>query len=221
MGKQDTGKEFSEIWGEALHTARHLRILSIALGLLCLMLILTVFRLSGAAPPRPIVVRVDEVGRAEALAYEAVQAQADPLDPTTKYFLNRFLHDFYSRQTATVEEYWARSLQFLTPDLANAAFRREGESVALVAAGRSREEIHVDRVVLRIQAQPQPPHGATADFELVTTDRLQKEIGRERWSVTMKFVFMAVIPVELMPVNPMGIVVTYLQADQALEASRP
>lgn len=221
MGKQDTGKEFSEIWGEALHTARHLRILSIALGLLCLMLILTVFRLSGAEPPRPIVVRVDEVGRAEALAYEAVQAQADPLDPTTKYFLNRFLHDFYSRQTATVEEYWARSLQFLTPDLANAAFRREGESVALVAAGRSREEIHVDRVVLRIQAQPQPPHGATADFELVTTDRLQKEIGRERWSVTMKFVFMAVIPAELMPVNPMGIVVTYLQADQALEASRP
>lgn len=221
MPKKNADQEFSEIWGEAIHTARHLRILSIVLGLLCLMLILTVFRLSGAEPPRPIVVRVDEVGRAEAVAYEVAQAQADPLDPTTKYFLNRFLHDFYSRQLATVEEYWARSLRFLTPDLANAAFRREAESVALVAAGRAREEIHVARVVLRIQAQPQPPHGATADFELVKTDRFQKEIARERWSVTMKFVFMAVIPPELMPYNPMGIVVTYLQADRALELSRP
>ena len=166
MAKKNAGKEYAEIWGEAIHSNRHLRVLSVVLGLLCLMLILTVFRLSGAEPPRPIVVRVDEVGRAEAVVYEVAQAQADPLDPTTKYFLNRFLHDFYTRQTATAEEYWARSLRFLTPDLANAAFRTQAESVALVAAGGSREELRVDRVVLRIQAQPQPPHGATADFEL-------------------------------------------------------
>ena len=221
MPKKNAGEEFAEIWGEAIHTARHLRILSIALGLLCLMLILTVFRISGQEPPRPIVVRVDEVGRAEAVAYEVAQAQADPLDPTTKYFLNRFLHDFYSRQVATVEQYWARSLHFLTPDLANAAFRREAETVALVAAGRAREEVHVDRVVLRIQAQPQPPHGATADFDLVKTDRFHKELSRERWSVTMQFVFMAVIPADLMPVNPMGVVITYLQGDRAMEVSRP
>ena len=81
MPKKNSGKEFTEIWGEAIHAARHLRILTIALGLLCLMLILTVFRLSGAEPPRPIVVRVDEVGRAEALAYDVAQAQADPLTP--------------------------------------------------------------------------------------------------------------------------------------------
>ena len=32
------------------------------------------------------VVRVDEVGRPEAVAYEAMEAQADPLDPTTGCF---------------------------------------------------------------------------------------------------------------------------------------
>ena len=31
---------------------------------------------------------------------EAVEAQADPLDPTTQYFLNRFIHNFYSRYAA-------------------------------------------------------------------------------------------------------------------------
>ena len=74
--------------------------------------------------------------------------------------------------------------------------------------------------MLRIQAKPQPPHGATVDFELVRTDRFHKEVGRERWSVTMKFGFMAVIPTELMPYNPMGLVITYLQGDLAMEVSR-
>ena len=39
---------------------------------------------------------------------------ADPLDPTTKYFLNRFIYDFYSRRRATVAENWSRSLRFLS-----------------------------------------------------------------------------------------------------------
>ena len=87
------------------------------------------FRIVSVEPPRPIVVRVDEVGRAEAVAYEAMEAQANPLDPTTKYFLNRFIYDFYSRRRATVEEHWSRSLRFLSTELANASFRpRAGTS---------------------------------------------------------------------------------------------
>ena len=75
--------------------------------------------------PKPIIVRVDDVGRAEALAYDTVEAQADPLDPTTKYFLNRFIDDYYSRRGATVEQAWPRALRFLTTTLANEAFRLE------------------------------------------------------------------------------------------------
>ena len=129
-------------------------------------------------PPRPIVVRVDEVGRAEAVAYEAMEAQADPLDPTTKYFLNRFIHDFYSRRRATVQENWSRSLCFLSTELANASFRAESRNVALLAAGAARDELQVDRVVLRIQANPQEPHSATADFDLVRME-MANEVGRE------------------------------------------
>ena len=51
---------------------------------LVLLLGVIIIRLSSVELPKPIVVRVDEVGRAEALAYETVEAQADPLDPTTK-----------------------------------------------------------------------------------------------------------------------------------------
>ena len=211
----ESAKTYAEIWGEAIHSNRHLRVLSMGLTGLILLLAIIIIRLSSVEAPRPIVVRVDEVGRAEALTYETVEAQADPLDPTTKYFLNRFIDDYYSRRRATVEQAWSRSLRFLTTGLANEAFRSEGENVAMLAAGVNRDERQVERVVLRIQANPQEPHSATADFDLVQlTNGI--ETTRERWSLSLQFIFMEQVPPELMVVNPMGIIITYMRGDQAL-----
>ena len=142
-------------------------------------------------------------------------AQADPLDPTTKYFLNRFIHDFYSRRRATVQENWSRSLRFLTTDLANASFRVESQNVALLAAGAARDELQVENVILRIQANPTEPHGATADFDLVRLVA-QNEVSRERWSLSLQFLFLEQIPPDLIVYNPMGIIITYLQGDRAV-----
>ena len=217
---KDAGSEYAEIWGEAIHANRHLRVISIGLGIGLLLLIILVIRIVSVEPPRPIVVRVDEVGRAEAVAYEAMEAQADPLDPTTKYFLNRFIYDFYSRRRATVEEHWSRSLRFLSTELANASFRSESRDIALLAAGAAREELQVDRVVLRIQANPREPHSATADFDLVRM-AMANETGRERWSLSLQFLFLEEIPPDLIVHNPMGIVITYLQGDRAIVTGEP
>ena len=154
------------------------------------------------------------MGRAEAVAYELMEAQADPLDPTTKYFLNRFIYDFYSRRRATVQQNWSRSLRFLSTELANASFRAESQNIALLAAGAARDELQVDRVVLRIQANPQQPHSATADFDLVRFE-MANEVGRERWSLSLQFFFLETIPPELIVFNPMGIIISYLQGDRA------
>ena len=134
---KDAGAEYAEIWGEAIHTNRHLRMTSGGLAIAVLLLIVVVFRIVSVEPPRPIIVRVDEVGRAEAISYEAMEAQADPLDPTTKYFLNRFIYDFYSRRRATVAENWSRSLRFLSTELANASFRTESQKYRPSRGGRS------------------------------------------------------------------------------------
>ena len=217
---KDAGAEYAEIWGETIHTNRHLRVLSVGLGAIVLLLGIVIFRIVSVEPPRPIVVRVDEVGRAEAVAYEAMEAQADPLDPTTKYFLNRFIYDFYSRRRATVQEHWSRSLRFLSTELANASFRAESRNIALLAAGAAREELQVDRVVLRIQANPREPHSATADFDLVQM-AMANETGRERWSLSLQFQFLEEIPPDLIVHNPMGIVITYLQGDRAIVTGEP
>ena len=43
----------------------------------------------------------------------------------------------------------------------------------------------------------------------------EQEVGREYWTVTVQFVFMPVIPPDLIVHNPMGLQITYLEADQA------
>ena len=211
---KDAGAEYAEIWGEAIHANRHLRMISGGLAIGVLLLIIVVIRIVSVEPPRPIVVRVDEVGRAEAVSYNAMEAQADPLDPTTKYFLNRFIYDFYSRRRATVAENWSRSLRFLSTELANASFRAESQNVALLAAGGARDELQVSRVILRIQPNPQQPHGATADFDLVRME-MAREVSRERWTLSLQFLFLEEIPPDLIVSNPMGIIINYLQGDRA------
>ena len=210
----DPGKEFAEIWGEQVASNRFLRLWIFALAGFALLLLVAVVRLSAVELPKPIVIRVDEIGRAEALAYDAVEAQADPLDPTTKFFLNQWISDFYSRRAATVETYWTRSLLFLSTDLANAAFRADSTAVAELAAGITPAERQVQNVVLRINPNPEPPHAAAADFDLVTLERGQ-ETARERWTLSLQFSFLDQIPADLLPANPMGLVITFLQADRA------
>ena len=50
---QDAGAEYAEIWGEAIHSNRHLRVLSIGLAGLCLLLVVVVIRLASVELPVP------------------------------------------------------------------------------------------------------------------------------------------------------------------------
>ena len=214
MTPSDPGKEFAEIWAEAVTSSRHLRLFTLVLGGGLLLLLVAVVRLSGVDAPRPIVIRVDEVGRAEALAYEAGRgaggSSGSHHEVLPQSVLDRLLLQADGHGAVGV----VRALRFLTVDLANAAFRTESESVASVAAGVTVEELQVEGVVLRIQPQPEPPHGAAADFDLVTIVR-GEELSRERWTASLQFTFLEAVPADLLPTNPMGLLVTFLQSDRA------
>ena len=216
MSKPDPGKEFADIWGEIVVSNRHFRLATYALAGVLVLLLAAVVRLSSVELPKPIVIRVDDVGRAEALAYDALEARADPLDPTTKYFLAAFINDHYSRRTATAQQAWPRSLHFLVTNLADAAFRRDSDDVAAVAAGLVDQERQVEKVSLAIRPQPEPPHGAAANFDVVVLEN-GEEVDRERWSISMQFTFLEQVPANMLPVNPMGILVTYIQADRVAD----
>ena len=47
-------REFAEIWGEQMHAARHLRVVTGALAVAVVLLLVVLMRVSWAPPPKPI-----------------------------------------------------------------------------------------------------------------------------------------------------------------------
>ena len=52
--EQDSGKTYADMWGEAVHSNRHLRVLSMGLAGLVLLLVVIIIRLSSVELPKPI-----------------------------------------------------------------------------------------------------------------------------------------------------------------------
>ena len=212
--KPDPGAEFADIWALQLTSQRHHRLVTYGLAGVLFILLLVVFRLSNVQPPKPIVIRVDDVGRAEALAYEALEATPSPADPTTKFFLNQFVNDYYSRRIATVQAAWPRALRFLDTPLSRLAATEHTDSVAQLAAGLIDAQRAVENVTIRIIPTPEPPYQATADFDLLSTEGAGTAAPtRQRWTASMHFTFLDPVPGRLLPINPLGLVITYLQAN--------
>ena len=45
---------------------------------------------------------------------------------------------------------------------------------------------------------------------------MQSRPERERWTLSLQFIFLEEVPTEMMVFNPMGIIITYLRSDRAL-----
>ncbi len=205
-------EEWADIWDEALRSRN--RIWTVCLAQAALLLVVSAgwCRSASRPLPQPAFVVVDDVGRATPVAYEALAWQDDPLHPSTKYFLRRFVTDHFSRRHATVAERWPRSLAYLERTLAQAASETLSGEVASFAASGRRERA-VEGLALRVQARPEPPHEAVADYEVAVLENA-REVARERWTTSMQFTFRDVAPHELTE-NPIGLVVTYYASDRA------
>ena len=116
------------------------------------------------------------------------------------------------------QEYWPRSLRFLTTDLAIAAFTASNEEIALLAAG-----ITPKNSASRMSCFGFSPHGAAravADFVLVRT-RQEREVSGRHGPPRCSLSSCRSYRPDLVIVNPMGIQVTYLETDRTLITETP
>jgi len=65
---------------------------------------------------KPMVIRIDEIGRAQAVAYESLVYK--PEYKETKYFLTRFCQLYYRRNRSTINDDFTQALYFLDGKLA-------------------------------------------------------------------------------------------------------
>ena len=210
---------YAEIWAEVLATNRYLKLALGALALLCVGLLLLCWRTFDRFEHlAPLVLRIDEVGRAEVVDYQAAAYRPDVAKPEVKYFLRRFLLLHRERRRGMALEAWKQSLLFLDGPLARRLLS-EQESSKELARFMSGEgpEIEVELGAVQVQPSREEPYLGRMDFTEIRRDVTGRELDRTRWTSEFEFRFLPKPPQELLLVNPIGLSVTYFRSDRIVE----
>ena len=209
---------YAEQFGDSIVTNTYLKIALLAMAMVSAGLIYTNLKTVRMVQNfKPLVIRINDVGRAEAVAYDSLTYQ--PRDAEVKYFLIQFVTRHYGRMRATVRESYARSLYFLDGRLADATIEANKKSklIETFLAGEGDEiEIQVDNVT--IEDLRQPPYKATVDFEKIYyASADHRETHREKYVASFIFVVRDRVPNAWIPVNPLGLTISYFREDQAFQ----
>ncbi len=212
-------RQFVEVYGSALVLNTYLKIALVLVSLIALGLIgLNVYTTSRYAQIKPLVIRIDEVGRAEAVAYDATRYAPQP--PELRYFLTQFIVKHFSRIRATVQREYPDSLLFLEPTLADATIAQNDQSRTLEAFMTTPSADEVDVVVQNVSLSEltTAPFKAAVTFQKVFyTPGTRHERARETYVAQIDFALRDHVPNEFVRVNPLGLQIAYFRVDQAFE----
>jgi type IV secretion system protein VirB5 len=207
---------YVEQYGSTLVMNTYLKIALLCLSLVTVGLIALAFRIQRAAEHvKPLVIRIDDVGRASAIT--DANLVYTPQAPELKYFLVQFVAAHYSRMRATVRQQYAESLYFLDGRLADATIdaNKKAGTIERFLAGSSEEiEVHVKSVTL--DDLRQPPYRATVEFDKVyLAPATRAELKRDTFIAHVVFVLKEAVDNARIPINPLGLTITYFRDDQA------
>lgn len=216
----DAKRQYVELFGSALVMNTYLKIAVLALSLVaCGLVFLNVHSMRRFAQIKPLVIRIDEIGRAQAVSYDAMTYKPAGQAPELKYFLVQFMTKHYGRMRATVKSQYAESLYFMESSLAEAtiAHDQRNQTIERFLTGTSDEiEIQVKNVALEDLADA--PYRAVVEF-----DRIYYAVGnrqersRDTCVAHLTFVVRDQVPNATIPINPLGLTVTYVRVDQAFK----
>ena len=212
---EHAAKQEYEYFGSTLTTNTALKITVLILAIVIAVLSLNTVRISrAAANVKPLVIRVNDVGRADAIAYQDFTYK--PQAPEIRYFLTQFVTGYYSRNHKTIAEQYVNSLYFLDRALFSAIDARDRRTQWLPKFLTSSDDdidVTVNNVV--IEELQNPPYRARVEFTKVFTNSAGAEMRRENWAAEFVFRINPDIPNQLIPHNPLGLAITYFREDQA------
>src|SRR5229473_4833353 len=163
----DARRRYVEQCGSTLVMNTYLKLALLCLSVVTVGLIALTLRIQRAAEHvKPLVIRIDDVGRATAVTEASLTYT--PQAPELKYFLVQFVTAHYSRVRATVRQQYADSLYFLDGRLVDATIdaNKKSGTIERFLTGTSEDiDIHIRNVAL--DDLRQPPYHATIEFEKV------------------------------------------------------
>jgi type IV secretion system protein VirB5 len=216
---QDAKRLYLEQYGDPMVTNTYLKIALTLVSLIAVgLLVLDLKTIRTFENFRPLVIRIDDLGRAEAINYHNLEYK--PQDAEAKYFLSQFCALYYRRNRYTIQDDFSKALYFLDGKLADGildAYRKD-DIIKKFLMNTSAPEIDVEVKKVALEDMQTPPFKARVDFYLVYYSPADhSEIKRDLYTANFVFVFKAKVPNELIPINPLGIAITYFREDQAFK----
>jgi type IV secretory pathway TrbF-like protein len=216
---QDAKRLYLEQYGDPMVTNTYLKIALVLLALVAVGLILVDLKTIRTFQNfRPLVIRIDDLGRAEALNYTSFEYK--PQDLEAKYFLSQFCTLYYRRNRYTIQDDFSKSMYFLDGKLADGiidTYRKNG-IIDKFLTNTSASEIDVDVKNVALEGLQNPPYRARVDFEMVYYSPVDhSELKRDLYTADFVFIFRTQVPNNLIPVNPLGMTISYFREDQAFK----
>src|SRR6266852_6564580 len=216
---QDAKRLYLEQYGDPMVTNTYLKIALTLVSLIAVgLLVLDLKTIRTFANFRPLVIRIDDLGRAEAINYHNLEYE--PQDAEAKYFLSQFCALYYRRNRYTIQNDFSKALRFLDGKLANGildAYRKD-DIIRKFLTNSSAPEIDIDVKKVALEEMQNPPYRARVDFYMVYYSPADhSELKRDLYTANFVFVFKTDLPNELIPINPLGMTVTYFREDEAFK----
>jgi len=216
---QNAKRLYLEQYGDPMVTNTYLKIALVLVSLVAIGLALVDLRTIRTFQNfRPLVIRIDDLGRAEAINYHNFEYK--PQDAEARYFLSQFCTLYYRRNRYTIQDDFSKSLYFLDGKLADGildAYRKD-DVIKKFITNSSVPEIDVDVQNVALEDMQSPPYKARVDFYMVYySPSDHSEIKRDLYTANFVFVFKSNVPNELIPINPLGLAITYFREDQAFK----
>lgn len=210
-------ERYLEQYGDPLVMNTYLKIIILVLAVVCLALAALVFRGQKAlANMHPLIVRINDVGRAEAIDYRNFQYR--PQEAENKYYLTRWAELYFSRNRFTIERDQTNSLYFLNGDVQRAVIEQERKDNIIPTYIKDSTLPYVDVEVKEVVLDDmrQSPYSARIEFEKVFTNPSDHtELKRERWTASVTYVFRENVKNNELAVNPLGLTIVRFRVDQA------
>jgi type IV secretory pathway TrbF-like protein len=211
-------RQYVELFGSALVMNTYLKIALLCVSLLAIGLLALNFRTQAKYEHvKPLVIRIDDVGRAQAVQYETLTYRPQGQAPELKYFLVQFITKHFARRRATVKQDYAESLYFLDAALADATIAQNQRVQTIekfLSEASDETEIEVKNVTLD-DLNAAPYKGAVAFDKVSYSMGSHQERTRQTFVAQVTFILRDQVPSAVVPVNPLGLTVTYFRVDQA------
>jgi len=216
---QDAKRRYLEQYGDPMVTNTYLKIALTLVSLIAVgLLVLDWKTIKTFENFRPLVIRIDDLGRAEAINYHNLEYK--PQDAEAKYFLSQFCALYYRRNRYTIQNDFSKALYFLDGKLADGildAYRKD-DIIKKFLMNTSAAEIDVEVKKVALEDMQTPPYKARVDFYMVYYSPADhSEIKRDLYTANFVFVFKSKVANELIPINPLGVAITYFREDQAFK----